>query len=66
MMLFLLNNEYRIAEESHNNDVGELENRTLCSDEGVNSESNGENWLTYEMIMYKININIRGGGIATR
>ena len=62
MMLVLLNGEYIISEESHNNDMGELENRTLCSDEGSNSESNRENWIKYKMIRYKININIREGG----
>ena len=57
MMLVLLNVEYKISEESHNNDVGSLANRTLYSAEGVNSESNGENWVEYAMIRYKININ---------
>ena len=60
MKLVLLNDEYRIAEESHNNVVEELANRTLCSAVGVNSESNGENWVKYATIRYKININIRG------
>ena len=61
MMLVILNSEYTISEESHNNDVGELTNRTLWYSEGVNSESNGENWVKYEIIRYKIDINIRGG-----
>ena len=56
--LVLLNGEYSIAEESHNNDVGYLANRTLCSAKGVNYESNGENWLNYAMIRYEINSNI--------
>ena len=30
---------------------------TLCSAKGVNLESNGENWVKYETIRYKININ---------
>ena len=57
MMLVFLNGDYRISGESHNNDVGDLTNRTLCSSEGVNSESNGVNWVKYEMIRYKINNN---------
>ena len=55
--LVLLNGKYRIAEEYHNNDVGSLANRTLWSAEGVNLESNGENWAKYAMIGYKINVN---------
>ena len=58
MMLVLLNGEYRIDEESHNNDVGYLANRTLWSAEGFNSESNGVNWVKYAMIRYKITSNI--------
>ena len=61
MMLVILNGEYRISEESHNNDVGELSNTKLCSTEGVNLESNGDKWVKYAMIRYKININRRGG-----
>ena len=57
MMLVLLNGDYRIAEESHNNDVGYLANRTLCSAEGVNSETNVDIWVKYAMIRYKINNN---------
>ena len=34
IMLVLLNGEYRIFEEPHNNDVGELANMTLLSDGG--------------------------------
>ena len=34
-----------------------LSNRTLCSDEGVKLESNGENWVKYAMIRYKTNKN---------
>ena len=41
--------------------MGELENRKLCSAEGVDSESNGENWVNYAMIRYEININSMGG-----
>ena len=57
MMLVLLNCGYSIAEELHNNDVRSLSNWTLCSVEGVNSESNGVNWIKYAMIRYKINNN---------
>ena len=57
MKLVILNGKYSIAEESHNNDVGSLSNRTLCSSKGVNSESNGENWVKYAMVRYKINVN---------
>ena len=57
MMLVLLNGEYVISDESHNNDVEYMANLTLCSAEGVNSESNGENWLKYVLIRYKINVN---------
>ena len=56
--LVLLNGEYRIAEESYNNDLGSLANRTLCSAKGINSESNGEKLVKYAMIRYKINFNI--------
>ena len=34
-----------------------MENWILCSAKGVNSESNGENWVKYAMVRYKININ---------
>ena len=57
MMLVLLNGKYRIAEESHNNDVGWLANWALWSTKGVNLKSNGDNWVKYAMIRYKININ---------
>ena len=57
MMLFLLNGDYRITEESHNYDVGQLWNWTLCSVEGVNSEKYWENWVKYAIIKYIININ---------
>ena len=50
MMLVILNGEYRIAEESN-------KNLTLCSAEEDKSEINGKNWVKYEMIRYKININ---------
>ena len=50
MMLVILNGEYRIAEESN-------KNLTLCSAEEDKSEINGENWVNYSMIRYKININ---------
>ena len=53
MKLVLLNGEYRIAEESHNNDVGSLVNQTLCSVEGFSSESNGAKWVKYAMIYNK-------------
>ena len=59
MMLVILNGDYRISEESHNNDVGELSNTKLCSTEGVNLESNGDKWVKYAMIRYKINIKTR-------
>ena len=39
----LLTKAYRLAKEPHNNDVGELENITLCYSEEVESEINGEN-----------------------
>ena len=52
MKFFLLNGEYRIAEESHNNDVGSLVNWTLCSSKVVKSEINRENWVNYAMIGY--------------
>ena len=55
--LVLLNGEYRIADESHNNDVGSLANRTLYSSKGIKSESNGDDWVKYAMIRYKINGN---------
>ena len=57
MMLVLLNDEYSIAGESHNNDVGLLANWAQCSAERVNSESNGENWVKYAIIRFTININ---------
>ena len=57
MMLVLLNREHRIYEQYHNNYVVYLENPTLCSAEGINSESNVENWVKYAMIRYKINNN---------
>ena len=57
MILVLLNGEYRISEEYHNNDVRKLAYRTMCSTEGVASESNGENWIKYTISRYKININ---------
>ena len=57
MKLVILNGEYSIAEEFHNNDVGSLENQTLCSTEGYNPESNRENWVKYAMVRYKINVN---------
>ena len=56
-MMLVLNCNYRIAEESHNNDMGYLANRTLCSVKGVNSESNGEKWVKYATDRYRININ---------
>ena len=38
--------------------MGSLSNWTLCSAEEVNLESNGENWVKYAIIRYKINKNI--------
>ena len=57
MVLVFINDDYKISEEPHNNDVGWLVNRTLCSAEGVNSESDEVNWVKYAMIRYKINNN---------
>ena len=56
----LLNGEYGIAEESHNNECGIIRKSDdmLCRGGCQLWRGNGEKWVRYAMIRYKININI--------
>ena len=56
----LLNGEYGIAEESYNNGCGIIRKSDdmLCRGGCQLWRGNGEKWVRYAMIRYKININI--------